>query len=615
MRTLILAVTGLFIGVAACSDGGTSVIFVERSPVASISVALPSSSLLVGQTTRGTATVLDAAGALLTDRVITWQTSNAAVAVVDNAGTIAAVAPGNAVISAVSEGVTGQVSVAVMDPSPAAVASVSVALGTQSLNPGQTTQATATTRDASSNVLAGRTVAWRSSNTAVATVAGTGVVSAVGPGSAQIIATSEGQSGYATLTVAAPPPVPVASVTVALGSSSLNPGQTTQATATTRDASNNVLTGRAITWSSSNNGVATVSASGLVTAIAVGTVQILASCEGQSGSGNLTVVATAPAPVASVTVSLVASSLNPGATTQATAVTRDANNNVLSGRAIVWSTGNNALATVLQSGLVTALAIGTVQITAMSEGQSGSTTLDVRVPGSSNEPTGMTPISERPFNAINELGWNDAGGAFGTIISDPTAPKSPSNVLQIRLPAGFGEGGGPFSGEINFSNYRTIYVSYWAKYSSNWYGPSSGINKTFYLYTSLGAPSLVFDMDANGNGPMETQVAGQNILAGGIGTYPGDPFWMPNLASGIVARGQWHHVEFVAVGNTAGNKDGKIDWYLNGVHVGSYSGIQFQTGNTTWNLFHYTLLYTGTNSSTPPADQYNFWDHIYISGK
>ncbi|PYO47909.1 MAG: cell surface protein, partial [Gemmatimonadetes bacterium] len=63
------------------------------------------------------------------------------------------------------------------------------------------------------------------------------------PGSVTISATSEGQSGSASLSVTAVPPVPVASVNVALAASSRNPGQTTQATATTRDANNNVLTG------------------------------------------------------------------------------------------------------------------------------------------------------------------------------------------------------------------------------------------------------------------------------------------------------------------------------------------------------------------------------------
>jgi uncharacterized protein YjdB len=337
MRTLFLAVTGFFVGVAACSSGETSVVLpVEPTPVASVSVVLPSPSLTVGQTESGKATALDAGGRVLPGRAISWRTSNAAVAQVDGAGLIAAVAPGNATISAESEGVTGQASLSVVAAPPAPVASVSVALAAGSLNPGQTTQATATARDASNNVLAGRTIAWTSSNTAVATVTTSGVVTAIAVGSASITASSEGQSGSAVLTVTSAPPVPVASVSVTLANSSRNPGQTTQATATTRDANNNVLTGRSISWSSSNASVATVSGSGLVTAVAVGTAQITATSEGQVGSATLTVAAPPPVPVASVTVALAASSLNSGQTTQASATVRDANNNVLTGRVVTF---------------------------------------------------------------------------------------------------------------------------------------------------------------------------------------------------------------------------------------------------------------------------------------
>ena len=415
----------------------------------------------------------------------------------------------------------------------------------------------------------------------------------------------------------------VATVTVSLASSSINVGDTTRATATLLDYHNRPLT-RTVTWSSSNPSVASVDSTGLVTGVAAGSAIITAARGYKSGSATITVTSigtTGTDSVASVAVSLAATSLNPGQTTQASATTYDSANNVLTGRAISWTSSNTLVATVSTSGLVTAVSAGSSQITATSEGKSGSATLNVVAvppppPGTSNEPAGMTIITQRHFNAINELGWNDTGGSLGSIVSDPTAPQSPSNVLQIKLPAGFGEGGGPFAGDYTFpTNYRTIYVSYWAKYSSNWYGPSSNINKTFYLFTSLGAPSIVFDMDAGGNAPMQPVIAGQDILAGGIGGDAANPFWTPNLTTAIAARGQWHHIEFIVVGNTAGNRDGSIDWYLNGVHVGHYTGIQFQSGNTVWNMFHYTLLYTGTNNSNPPADQYNWWDDIYISGK
>ena len=86
--------------------------------------------------------------------------------------------------------------------------------------------------------------------------------------------------------------------------------------AVTRDVSNAVLTGRTIVWSSSNTAFATVNASGVVTAVAIGSANIIATSEGQVGQSGVTVT---QVPVATVSVSLAASSIVIGATTQATA--------------------------------------------------------------------------------------------------------------------------------------------------------------------------------------------------------------------------------------------------------------------------------------------------------
>src|SRR5207253_1702156 len=90
----------------------------------------------------------------------------------------------------------------------APVAAVTVSPAAPTVQVGQTAQLTATPRDASGNPLAGRVITWQSSNGAVASVNGSGLVTAVasgaGAGSATITATSEGQSGTAAITVTAP---------------------------------------------------------------------------------------------------------------------------------------------------------------------------------------------------------------------------------------------------------------------------------------------------------------------------------------------------------------------------------------------------------------------------
>lgn len=87
-----------------------------------------------------------------------------------------------------------------------------------------------------------------------------------------------------------PPPAPVATVSVEPGTVTLVPEQTSQLAATAKDQAGGVLTGRTIAWSSSAPAVASVSTTGLVTALAAGTTTITATSEGKSGTAEVTVV-------------------------------------------------------------------------------------------------------------------------------------------------------------------------------------------------------------------------------------------------------------------------------------------------------------------------------------
>jgi murein DD-endopeptidase MepM/ murein hydrolase activator NlpD len=87
---------------------------------------------------------------------------------------------------------------------PAAVATVDVSPTSPTVLAGGTAQLAATTKDASGTVLTGRTIAWSSSNAAVATVSASGLVATLTPGSATITATSEGKSGSASVTAIDP---------------------------------------------------------------------------------------------------------------------------------------------------------------------------------------------------------------------------------------------------------------------------------------------------------------------------------------------------------------------------------------------------------------------------
>ena len=169
---------------------------------------------------------------------------------------------------------------------PPAVASVAVTPGTATLvSFGETAQLTASAQDANGTAISGKTFTWSSSDESIATVNSSGLVSAVAAGLATITATSEGKSGTAAITVLEP----VASVAVSPDNATIVAGETVQLTATTLDAAGNELTGPTVTWSSSDEAMATVDATGLVTALGAGSATITATSGGKSGTAAITV--------------------------------------------------------------------------------------------------------------------------------------------------------------------------------------------------------------------------------------------------------------------------------------------------------------------------------------
>ncbi len=139
---------------------------------------------------------------------------------------------------------------------------------------GATLQITLVQRDSAGVIVPIGIVTWTSSNQAIARVDASGRVNGQSPGSVTVTASTAGLAATVSLLVV---PVPVASVTVAPGTATLQLGTTAQFSAVARDAGGLILTGRPITWSSTNAAVLTVSSSGLVTSRGVGTATVMAS--------------------------------------------------------------------------------------------------------------------------------------------------------------------------------------------------------------------------------------------------------------------------------------------------------------------------------------------------
>ena len=223
-------------------------------------------------------------------------------------------------------------------------------------------------------------------------------------------------------------PRPVVTVAVTPAANALIIGQTAALVATAKDASGNPIAGRAVQWATSNASVATVSAAGVVTAVAAGAATLSATVEGKTGQAT---VAVSRVPVASVRVTPRTAVLDAGATRQLTAVALDAVGNALEGRAVEWTTDASSVATVSATGLVQAVASGYADIKATIEGKSSTMTVTVTTP----EPDEQFDLvyERRAFNGLGEIRrLSPSTGASTTL---PLVVAIPGAMVRSATPS------------------------------------------------------------------------------------------------------------------------------------------------------------------------------------
>jgi len=367
---VVIALTPGDVRIAASSGGksASATITVSARPVSLVRVTPASATISVGGSIPLQAEALDASGAVVPGRPVTWASSNETIAIVSANGLVAGLSAGSVTVSATIDGRSGAAAISV---APQPVASVAISPSADSAFIGGRVTFRATALDAQNRPLADRFVLWSSSNPATATVSSEGEVIALAIGSARIRATVEGKFAEATMVVRQ---VPVARIVVTPNQVSLNPGQTSQLTVTLSDSAGNALVDRTISFATTDAQIATVSATGLVIAVAVGAATIQVSSEGKSAGVAVTVN---PIPVASVSVTPNAVTMLPAQTRRLAAQALDAQGRPLANRTYAWTTDDASIATVNQLGDVTAVAAGSVLIKATSGGQTGSATVTV----------------------------------------------------------------------------------------------------------------------------------------------------------------------------------------------------------------------------------------------
>jgi len=229
--------------------------------------------------------------------------------------------------------------------------------------------------------------------------------------------------------------------------------------------------------------------------------------------------------------------------------------------------------------------------------------------GQGNEPAGFTLVTERAFDDKVESGWVDAGYPGFAIVSDPSAPRSRPNVGQARFPAGYESGNAPMHTEKRFAGGKSLYVRFWVKFSTNWDGNDSDINKILYAWIARG-PRTYIQAAGRGSAPLYARVNTQG---------PGDDHTLGGSTAELV-RGRWHMFEVLLTANSvAGGVDSRVQGWVDSVEFVNFTGsaaapltLWAAGESSTWEAVAWTPVYGGGGEPVP-AEQFQWMDHLYVS--
>ncbi len=340
--------------VTAVSKGAaviTATTYNGKEAVCNVTVLLPATGITLDKSEMimekgSTETLIATPEPIDTTDPIIWSSSDESIVTVEN-GVVTAVNVGNAVISAKCGTYEAICKVTVI----ISPKDIKLEPETVDMYVGGTTTLSATVlpEDATD-----QSKIWTSSDETVATVDASGLVIAKSLGTTAITVACGTLSATSVVNVI---PTPAESIIIDPESAELKVGERVFLTATVlpQDA-----TDKTVTWSSSDENIATIDASGLVIAKAVGEVTITATCGDVTATAKVTVK---PIPVTGLTLTNTALLMRVGYTSELGTLIEpfDATD-----KSVVWTTADPSIATVDQNGLVTAIAVGQTVITATS---------------------------------------------------------------------------------------------------------------------------------------------------------------------------------------------------------------------------------------------------------
>ena len=324
---------------------------------------------VLGRTATFQATVLDAGRQAIPDAPVTWTSSDESVATVSDEGVVTAVGNGTSTITATSGGATatGDVMVAqdasLIEVMPASARFEAI---------GQTLQLEAVVYDPDGSAISEAEINWTSGDPLVVTVDDEGVLTAVGQGMTKVTA----ELGEASTSIPVAVMQEVADLEVAPATAALVVGDTLQITTRATDALGVEVAEAKIDWSSSDEDAATVDAAGVVIAVGAGAATITAALGDVAAESYLEIARRIPMMIEVMPESVYLSAI--GATAMLSAVVYDQRGRPMADVPLAWTSGDPAVAEIDDEGLVTSIAEGTTEITAIGEGASASVTVVVK---------------------------------------------------------------------------------------------------------------------------------------------------------------------------------------------------------------------------------------------
>jgi uncharacterized protein YjdB len=601
----------------------------------------------VGEAVQLSARLSDASGSTVPNAQFSWATSDPMIATVSQTGLVTSIEAGDVIITISSGGKTAH---ALFRGFLARVSSLTVSGTGSNAIVGASMQFAAIARRANGEVITGLTARWATNPTGVAMINQHGLLTAIQTGTVTVSASVDSVVGTSTLVVTT---APVASVTVSPTPVTLNVGGSTLLVTQLRDTAGSTLNDRVVTWSSSTPGVAAVSSTGFVTAIAAGSTTISATSEGIRGTASVTVIGAAPpappasAPVAVVLVSPTTATVAIGQTTQLSATTQDASNNVLSGRVVAWTSSSIATATVSSSGLVTAVAAGSATITATSESRFG--TAVITVPAPSTPPPPPTPTGTGEC-ATPGSGWiwcddfevdrltsyfevDNNGGDFrratGVGLSASTGMRAlwqsgESSAGSLHLAFGKTPSAVFRAVDSGTQLYREVYWRMYVKNQAGWTGGGADDFSRALVLASANRAEAAMGHVWSGTGLdfnyLLIDPASGTDASGALKSTGYDDFanvrWLgekrgttPLFSAANV--GQWYCVEMHMKLNDAGQTNGVMELWLNDQLEAQKTGLNWLGTYSTYGIN--AVFFENNWHSASPVQQERYFDNVVVS--